>query len=211
MTQGADPGVAPALLHWVEEAVDRRGDGLYAAFPGCFDGERLCGDAAELARGVDPAAVDEADHAAASQLSAEARKVLRLAYVSTLAVLAAMLHVEGDPDAALESLEQLAEEEEDEFEELVGDTLEPLERALAGQETPARRGATGRAWLLVATAAPALELIISRAGISADPVGGQAGRTVLWGVARVGLVLAALRWLARGAVAAPDEAEESGK
>lgn len=188
--------LSPALRHWVEEALARRGPALEAAFPPCFDWDALCADAPRFVRLVDAAALDEDDLEGGALACAQARDVLRLAYVATLAILAAGVG-RVDPDESLGGLESLSDEEEEAFEDLVADSFESLERALVGQGVPARRGREGRAWKLVEAAAPALDALVAEAGLPAAPVGAAAGRTVLWNLARIGLLLAVLRWLAR--------------
>jgi len=147
----------------------------------------------EMARKLGHPPLEEGDRA----LEDMARVVFRGAHLFALAVMGAAAQGTSDPDETLERLASpCGEEEEEAFGDLVGCCLRVVEdHVFAESVAPEASDRVDRASDLVRAVWPAVTHILSaddsrifeRAGGAAD---------VLWGVARVGAVLAAFRWMA---------------
>ena len=182
-----------ALEHYLERAAQVHLASFETWFPSTFDWARLCADVPDMARQLGHAPPEEGDRA----LEDMARVVFRGAHLFALAVLGAAAQGSSDPD---ETLERLAaspgDEEEEAFGDLVGCCLRVVEdHVFAEAAAPEASDRVDRAADLVRAVWPAVTHILSaddsrifeRAGEDSD---------VLWGVARVGAVLAAFRWMA---------------
>lgn len=186
-----------ALEHYLERAAQVHLTAFEAWFPTTFDWARLCADVPVMARRLGHPAASPEDERALEEMAAV---VFRGSHLFALAVLGAATQDASDPEELLERLATPPDEDEEEaFADLVGCCLRPVEELVFSEGDggePSER--VDRAAALVRAVWPAVTHILSaddsrifeRAGASAD---------VLWGVARVGVVLAAFRWMAAAA------------
>lgn len=182
-----------ALEHYLERAAQVHLPSFETWFPSTFDWLRLCADVPDMARQLGHPSPEEGDRA----LEDMARVVFRGAHLFALAVLGAAAQGGSDPDETLERLASpCSDEEEEAFGDLVGCCLRVVEdHVFAEAVAPEASDRVDRASDLVRAIWPAVTHILAaddsrifeRAGEAAD---------VLWGVARVGAVLAAFRWMA---------------
>lgn len=191
--------MSSTLQHFLEQAAAQRLPDFEVWFPPCFDWARLCGDVPRMTEragvALPPEEGDEHD------LERMARALFKAGHLFTLAVLAAGSGAEADPDRLLAAVTRAPDEEEEEaFEALVGANLAEAEALLGGEGADRPHGEdVARAVALVAATWPAVEHLLQ-----ADPsrllerAGPAAG--VLAGLARLGALLAAFRWLAAEAV-----------
>ncbi len=191
--------MSTALKHFLEQAARVKLPRFETWFPGCFDWARFCADVPRMAARAGVALPpDEGDE---HELEQRARTLFKAGHLFTLAVLAAGTGSLQDPDVLLERLTTPPDEDEEEaFEAMVGANLEGGERLLAGEGEglPAAEG-VARPVALVSATWPAVEhLLESDPSRMLERAGPAAG--VLAGVARLGALLAAFRWLAVEAV-----------
>ena len=182
-----------ALEHYLERAAQVHLASFETWFPSTFDWLRLCADVPDMARQLGHPPPEEGDRA----LEDMARVVFRGAHLFALAVLGAAAQGASDPDETLERLAaRPGDEEEEAFGDLVGCCLHVVEdHVFAEAAAPEASDRVDRAADLVRAVWPAVTHILGaddsrmfeRAGEAAD---------VLWGIARVGAVLAAFRWMA---------------
>lgn len=188
-----------ALEHYLERAVHVHLPSFDAWFPSPFDWSRLCADVPDMARRLGHPPPEEGEQV----LEDMARTVFQGSHLFALAVLGAAAQGSSDPDLLLDHLASpCSEEEEAAFGDLVGCCLRVVEDHVFAEapEAPETSDRVERASDLVRAVWPAVTHILAaddsrifeRAGDSAD---------VLWGVARVGAVLAAFRWMAAEACA----------
>lgn len=188
-----------ALEHYLERAAQVHLPSFETWFPTTFDWAHLCADVPDMAEKLGHPPLEDGDRA----LEDMARVVFRGAHVFSLAVLGAAAQGVADPDLLLERLASpCGDEEEEAFADLVGCCLRIVEdRVFAETPAPESSERVDRAADLVRAVWPAVTHILAaddsrifeRAGPAAD---------VLWGVARVGVILAAFRWMAAEAHAA---------
>ncbi|MHC5009872.1 MAG: hypothetical protein ACYTG6_02855 [Planctomycetota bacterium] len=190
--------MAAAFEHFIENAEARYLASFDSWFPGCFDYERLCADVPDLALRSGRALPEAPGETAERLLEEQARGVFRTAHLYTLAALCAGADIdEGDPDEILDGLTSstMDDEEEEKFTELVLGSLTHVEEALEGEHTVEEDEA--RAVGYVGAAWPILQDLLR--GDDGGPFAhAGACEDLLWGVARVGAVLAAFRWIAAG-------------
>lgn len=187
-----------ALEHYLERAAQVHLASFEVWFPATFDWGRLCADVPDMAHSLGHPSPEEGDRA----LEDMARVVFQGSHLFALAVLGAAAQGTDDPDVLLERLASpCGEEEEEAFADLVGCCLRVVEdHVFAEAEAPEASERVDRASDLVRAVWPAVTHILAaddsrmfeRAGEAAD---------VLWGIARVGVVLAAFRWMAAEACA----------
>lgn len=190
----------------MERVLERHRDGVEDALPAPFDWRGLCSDAPEMVRrlGSDAEApAGEVDEALVPELDLveAAEQALLHAYLGGLAGIALHADDDRDPETVLEALlGPLEDEQEERFESLASDSLAGVERALAGERLAADEDSIeGAAALLTDAAWPSVEVALE----SLPPFDPQQDlalpapvRQVLGGVARIGAILAAFRWLA---------------
>ena len=183
-----------ALEHYLEHAAHVHLKSFDTWFPTTFDWARLCADVPDMARRLGHVAAEGEDD---RDLEENAAVVFRGAHLFALAVLGAATRGAADPDTLLDRLaSRCGDEEEETFADLVGCCLRPVEDLVfADEQKPEASPRVDRAADLVRAVWPAVTHILAaddsrifeRAGESAD---------ILWGVARMGAVLAAFRWMA---------------
>jgi hypothetical protein len=189
---------ASALRHFVERAADRHGPSFADWFPRSFDWEALCSDAPAMAASLGRAAASVSED---RRLEAAAEAAFRAAYLAGLAVLSAAAEGEDDPDGLLARLASAPDDEEEaEFARLAEDCVGDVEEVLGGEDGPAREEEAAEALHLAEVAWPAVEAILGEAVAEAAGDDEEAG--VLFGLARVGVILAGIRWMT---VAASEE------
>jgi hypothetical protein len=185
--------VSTALKHFLEQTATRELPNFETWFPPCFDWHRLCADVPTMAeKSGTPLPPEEGDE---HELESMARSFFKAGHLFTLIVLAAGSAEEGDPERLADHVtDPPSDEEEDAFEALVEQNLQPAERMLAGEEVACGEDGA-RAVALVGATWPAVEQVFladpSRMLERAGPAAGLLG-----GIARLGALLAAFRWLA---------------
>lgn len=198
---------ATALRHFVEEAIGRHADEFDDWFPSSFHWRGLCADAAKMTAKLLERPYDPDDLEANETIRSRASQVFRFAHVTALAVLAAGSSEDGDPVDTLDALlDEPDEGEEAYYRSLVAEVTGPLEATLAGDEAELdERGESSYA--LICAAWPAVEAYIQEDGVLGEetqPLPGEteeerdALRSVLEGIALLGAILAAFRWLSVG-------------
>jgi hypothetical protein len=198
---------ATALRHFVEEALGRHADEFDEWFPECFHWRALCADAAQMTAKLLERPYDPDELEAHEAIRSQASKVFRFAHVTALAVLAAGSAEDADPVDAIDALIDEPDEGEDAYYRgLVTEVMGPLEATIAGDDPELdERGEASYA--LICATWPAVEEYIQEDGILGEetqPLPGEseeereAARTVLGGIALIGAILAAFRWLSVG-------------
>ena len=190
--------MSQALEHYLQHAASVYVPRFDAWFPTTFDWERLCADVPDMARRLGTALPEHEDE---RDLVAAAQVVFRAGHLCGLALLAAVAEGTADPSELLERAAQApGEDEEQYFDELVGTCLGPIETQLGGESVPGEDAPDGveRGILLYGAVWPAVSRVLAADESRVFERAGEAAG-VLWGVARVGVVLAALRWMAVGA------------
>jgi len=188
-----------ALEHYLERAAQVHLASFESWFPTTFDWARLCADVPVMSRRLGHDAPEEGDRA----LEDMARMVFRGAHLFALAVLGAAAQGDEDPDLLLQRLASpCGDEEEEAFGDLVGCCLRVVEDQVFAETTPPETSdRVERASNLVRAVWPAVTHILA-ADDSRIFERAEEAADVLWGVARVGTILAAFRWMAAEAHAA---------
>ena len=185
--------MSTALKHFLEQTAQQKLPTFEQWFPPCFDWQRLSADVPAMAEASGtPLPAEEGDE---HELESMARSFFKAGHLFTLIVLAAGSAEEGDPERLADHVtDSPSEEEEEAFEALVERHLHPAERLLAGEEADCEEEGA-RAVALVGATWPAVEQVFladpSRMLERAGPAAG-----ILGGIARLGALLAAFRWLA---------------
>ena len=182
-----------ALEHYLERAAQIHLASFDSWFPATFDWARLCADVPAMSRGLGHDAPEGGDRT----LEDMAGVVFRGAHLFALAVLGAAAQGEADPDHLLQRLASpCGDEEEEAFGDLVGCCLRVVEdQVFADAPPPETSDRVDRAADLVRAVWPAVTHILAADDSRIFERAGQAA-DVLWGVARVGVILAAFRWMA---------------
>lgn len=189
--------MSSSLKHFLEHAAGANLPTFEAWFPACFDWARLCGDVPRMARAAGLPLAEDDD----IELERMARALFKAGHLFTLAVLAAGSSAERDPEMLLEALTSPPEDEEEErFEALVGESLQEAEALLGGEGADHAHGPeVARPVALVSASWPAVEhLLQSDPSKLLERAGPASG--LLSGIARLGALLAAFRWLAAEAI-----------
>jgi hypothetical protein len=186
--------VAAPLRHLVERALATRLPTFDVWFPSTFDAAVFLADVPAMARRLDGGPpIPRADEAEVEELAGH---TFRVAHVAALAVLAAGSEGDLDPDSVLERLTEAPEEEEEaEFGRLAEAELDAVEEALAEDRPPVLGDDAAEAVSLVEVVWPPVWALLSD-DPEADLQGEGRRSRVLRSVARVAVILAALRWMA---------------
>jgi hypothetical protein len=191
-----------ALRHFVEQAFERLGPDLEAGFPDCFDWTMLCRDTPAMVERHTEGRFEATDARSAHFVQDRASEVFRFVHVATLIVLSATDEDVTDPHGALVGLSTPPEDEaEERFAALARDTLDAVEASFEDEDVlldergSAIRALVERSWGFV------FELLeesglFERAEDEVDAVDLEAALPVLAALARLGAVLAAMRWAA---------------
>ena len=187
-----------ALKHFLERAAGDHLGSFDLWFPGCFDWRALCADVPAMleASGL-PVPATEGD---TTDLVTTAGAVFRAGHLFTLVVLAAAAEGQRDPQEVLDHLTgRLDEDEEAHFEESAATVLGDVEELLLEGDDAAAGAVAHRAADLVRASWPAVEHLLGSDEGRLFERSGEAA-SILWSVARVGAILAALRWIAADAL-----------
>lgn len=183
------------LQHFLEHAATRHLPRFDAWFPSTFDWVRLCADVPEMAFPSDrPRSGAKLE---GQELEDAARVVFRGAHLLALAVFSARAEGTGDPAQLMDRLATAPdEEEEDAFDDLVEGYLDLVEERVAaeGDAPPASPGVDRAVALFEAVWPPVCHALATDEGRIFEQAGTAAD--LLWGVARVGAILAVFRWMA---------------
>lgn len=199
-----------ALLHFIEHALEEQAPRLEDSFPHCFDWQRLCEDAPAMAEQMSAGSDDEfdaTDSILAHRLQDEADAMFRTAHTVGLAVMCAADDRTADPEDAMERFGHLPEDEvEEHFEQLVVEVLGPAEAFFADPEVVLDERAVevhrlhALAWPHVAEYIARLDVLfeVQDEEEAGKPLLPESTHGVLMALARVAVLLAALRWMADG-------------
>ncbi|MDF1701856.1 MAG: hypothetical protein P1V36_11925 [Planctomycetota bacterium] len=195
--------VGSALRHFLEHAIDEHAATLDDAFPPCFDWHRICREAPLMAERVSEGAVDASDLETAETVQAQADVAVRITHVVALAVLCAAEDHIADPEAALEAFGEAPEEDEEErFAVLAAEVLGPAE-AFFQDETVALDDRGVEAHRFFALAWPLASEYLMLSGLFGEVEGSdvepahESIHPVLAALARLAVLLATMRWMAR--------------
>lgn len=189
-----------ALQHFLEHALEVRAPVLEHSFPSVFDWKRLVRDVPALVERATDGRFDALDSFAAHRVQDQADAVFRTAHTVALGVICAADDETADPEAVLDRFDEApADEVEEAFEVLVTEVLGPAEAFLSDADVMLdERGLETQrlyalAWSHVSEYVARLGMLL---GADGDPVPDDEAYGVLMALARVGALLACLRWMA---------------
>lgn len=193
--------MSEALRHFVEQALGTRLADFDDWFPPVFDWRALCADVPAMVQTASQGWIDADDASISETLRRRAQDFFRHGHLVGLAVLVAKTADENDPDGLLARLTAAPPESQEQvIGRLARTQLGPVEAALGGADGALDDEGTALETLFLFTWTDVENLL----GLE-DPEEGEDGfealavaRPVLIGVARIGVLLAGIRWMASG-------------